>query len=117
MPLNELEEQKAKLEFKLTELEIIQPALSKKQIVYMLTQFKADEDAQLTEEYRKDLIECFVNSVYVYEDKLIITYNLLQREKAELFSIEHAFNSSTLICSGGPTGTRTPDQPVMSRLL
>ena len=117
MPLNELEEQKAKLEFKLTELEIIQPALSKKQIVYMLTQFKIDKDTELTEEYRKDLIECFVNSVYVYNDKLIITYNLLQREKVELFSIEHAMNSSTLISNGGSTGTRTPDQPVMSRLL
>lgn len=103
--LNELEEQKAKLEFELTELEVIQPVLSKKQIVYMLTQFKA-EDAQLTEEYRKDLIECFVNSVYVYEDKLIITYNLLQREKAELFSIEHAFNSSTLIFNGGQSETK-----------
>ena len=95
----------------------MQPLLSKNQIVYMLTRFKVDEDTALTEEYRKNLIECFVNSVYVYEDKLIITYNLLQKEKAELFSIEHAFNSSTLICSGGPTGTRTPDQPVMSRLL
>ena len=104
--LNELEEQKAKLEFELTELEVIQLALSKKQIVYMLTQFKADEDAQLTEEYRKDLIECFVNSVYVYEDKLIITYNLLQREKAELFSIEHALNSSTLIFNGGQSETK-----------
>ena len=117
MPLNELEEQKAKLEFKLTELEIIQPALSKKQIVYMLTQFKTDKDTELTEEYRKDLIECFVNSVYVYDDKLIVTYNLLQKEKAELFSIEHAMNSSTLISNGGSTGTRTPDRPVMSRLL
>ena len=107
--LNELEEQKAKLEFELTELEIVQPTLSKKQIVYMLTQFKTDEDTELTEEYRKDLIECFVNSVHVYDDKLIITYNLLQREKAELFSIEQALNSSTLICSGGDKGNRTPD--------
>ena len=104
--LNELEEQKAQLEFEMTELEIVQPTLSKKQIVYMLTQFKADEDTELTEEYRKDLIECFVNSVYVYDDKLIITYNLLQKEKAEPFSIEHAMNSSTLISNGGQTETK-----------
>jgi len=38
----------------------MQPLLSKNQIVYMLTRFKADEDTALTEEYRKDLIECFV---------------------------------------------------------
>lgn len=104
--LNELEEQKAKLEFELTELEIIQPLLSKSQIVYMLTRFKVDEDTALTEEYRKDLIECFVNSVYVYNDKLIVTYNLLQKEKAEPFSIEYALNSSTLICSGGQSETK-----------
>ena len=72
----------------------------------MLTRFKVDEDTALTEEYRKNLIECFVNSVYVYEDKLIITYNLLQKEKAELFSIEHALNSSTLICNGGQSETK-----------
>lgn len=104
--LNELEEQKAQLEFEMTELEIVQPTLSKKQIAYMLTQFKADEAAELTEEYRKDLIECFVNSVYVYDDKLIITYNLLQKEKAELFSIEYALNSSALILSGGQSETK-----------
>ena len=101
--LNELEEQKAQLESEMTE-QIVQPTLSKKQIAYMLTQFKADEAAELTEEYRKDLIECFVNSVYVFGDKLIITYNLLQKEKAELFSIEYALNSSALILSGGGEG-------------
>ena len=57
-------------------------------------------------EYRKDLIECFVNSVYVYDDKLIVTYNLLQKEKAELFSIEQALNSSTLILNGGQSETK-----------
>ena len=60
--------------------------------------------ADATEEYRKNLIECFVNSVYVYDDKLIVTYNVLQKEKAELFSIEYALNSSALILSGGGEG-------------
>lgn len=104
--LNELEEQKAKLEFELTELEIVHPLLSKKQIIYMLTQFKTDEDTELTEEYRKDLIECFVNSVYVYDDRLIVTYNLLQKEKAEPFCIEYALNSSALILNGGQSETK-----------
>ena len=83
----------------------------------MLTRFKVDEDTALTEEYRKNLIECFVNSVYVYEDKLIITYNLLQKEKAELFSIEQALNSSTLISYGGGEENRTPVRKALTKVF
>lgn len=104
--MNELECQKEKLEFELSELEVSQPKLTEKQIRYMLTQFQVDKDVVLTEQYKKDLIECFVNAVYVYDNKIVITYNLLQKEKAELFSIEQALNSSTLISYGGQIETK-----------
>ena len=74
------------------------------------------------------MIDVFVNSVYVYDDKMVIFFNYKDGEK--LVDFESAkektnpnpdnhkdYQSSSLSVIGGPSGTRTPDRPVMSRLL
>ena len=65
--------------------------LSKDQIIYWLTIFK-DGDIQ-SEEFCKKLIDLFIEKVVVFEDKVVIHYNYM--DKAHQQSI-HFFNPKTL---------------------
>lgn len=71
--LLELESMKEDLEIQLAQEQIVKPTLTKEQIVYWLNQFKKGDVRD--PEYRKRIIDVFVNAVFVYEDKIIITYN------------------------------------------
>ncbi len=82
--LKELEQTKEKLEFELSLCAIKHPVLTEEHIEFMLSQF-ITESEDITEEYKQDVIECFVNSVYLYNNKLVITYNLTN-QKTELES-------------------------------
>ena len=76
------------------------------------------------------LIDTFVNSIYVYNDKLLIMFNYRDGERCitaeevkeymknkENPDNQNDYRSSSMCVNGGPSGTRTPGQPVMSRLL
>lgn len=78
--LSELEAAKEKLEFEIDTCMIQQPALTEKHIAFMLSQFQR-ETSDTLEEYNENIIECFVNSVYLYDGKLVVTYNLTEGEK------------------------------------
>ncbi len=83
--LSELEAAREKLEFEIESCKIQRPTLAEKHIGYMLSQFQR-ETTDIIEEYNESIIECFVHSVYLYDNKLIVTYNLTDREKdKELF--------------------------------
>ena len=83
--LAELEAAQEKLEFEFEMAKVKQPKLTERQIVYMLSQFQRETGDSL-EEYNENIIECFVNSVHLYDDKLIVTYNLTDDKKTELLS-------------------------------
>ena len=71
--LAELEEEKTQLEQQIIENRIQHPALSREQISFFLSQFK---NTDITDkDQRQRLIDSFVNAVYVYEDKLVFTFN------------------------------------------
>lgn len=71
--LEELEAQKAEIEDSLAIERIKSPLLSREQIEFFLGQFRKtdinDKDA------RQRLIDCFVNAVYVYDDKIVFVFN------------------------------------------
>lgn len=73
----------------------------------MLSQFQ-DFDVE-DENYYSHIIDCFVNCVHLYDDKLIVAYNL-GNEKTELESsvlhfIANATTSNDLeICGGSSIG-------------
>ena len=47
--------------------------ISREQIIYWISSFK---DGDITsEKYRQQLIDTFVHAVFVYDDKIVITYN------------------------------------------
>ena len=71
--LDELEAAKADLEIALAKENIARPVITKEQIVHWISRFKeGDID---NPEYRKAIVDIFVNSIFLYDDKLTITFN------------------------------------------
>jgi DNA invertase Pin-like site-specific DNA recombinase len=71
--LDELESKKADLEIAIAKEKIEKTTLTKEQIVFWISKFK-DGDID-DHEYRKTLVDIFVNAVFLYDDKLVITFN------------------------------------------
>jgi hypothetical protein len=71
--LDELETKKADLEITLAREKIEKTPLTKEQIVFWISKFKGGDIENL--EYRRSLVDIFVNSVFLYDDKLVITFN------------------------------------------
>ena len=71
--LADLEEQKAQLEQQILAEQIKNPALSREQIAFFLDQYKKTDVHD--EAQRQRLIDCFVNAVFVYDDKIVLTFN------------------------------------------
>ncbi|MPW25983.1 recombinase family protein [Alkalibaculum sp. M08DMB] len=71
--LMELEGQKAEIEINIDQEKISNVILTKEQIIFWLEQFKNGDVNDL--EYRKRIIDVFVNAVFLQDDKVIITYN------------------------------------------
>ena len=71
--VEELEETKERLTVSILQEELQKPHLSKEQILFFLHRFRAIDTTN--EEHRQRLIDSFVNAVYVYDDKIILTFN------------------------------------------
>jgi resolvase domain protein len=95
--LDELEAQKSNLEMELYEVQIKNPVLSKEQIMYGFYNLKKLDLS--TKEGRQRLIDTFVNSIYLYDDHFVITFNYKGRSKAVTFD---QINSSSLTSKGSP---------------
>lgn len=68
-----LEAQKAQLEESVLRERIKRPVLTREQIAFFLRKFRDTNTAD--EEERQRLIDCFVNAVFVFEDKIVLTFN------------------------------------------
>ncbi len=71
--LASLEEQKRQLDQQIMKEQIQNPVLTREQIAFFLDQYKHTDITDETQ--RQRLIDCFVNAVYVYDDKIILTFN------------------------------------------
>ena len=68
------------------------PRFTKEQIVAWISRFKYGDPNDL--EYQKQIIDTFVNSVYVYDDRLVMTYNYKDgTETISLDAVHQAFGS------------------------
>ncbi len=90
--LEKLEEQKESLQVSIMQAHLTRPKYSKDEIIDWIMQFRGGnlDDKQ----YQKEIIDIFLNSIYVYEDRLVFTYNY--RNGTETISrkeIEAAFRS------------------------
>ena len=71
--LEELEHTKKELEINILQEKIQKPMLTEEQVVFWISRFK-DGDIH-DSKYRRDLIDIFVNAVYVYDDRIVFTFN------------------------------------------
>lgn len=94
----ELDAQKNELLISIAEQEIMKPKFTKEAIVVWIKQFREGNPKNF--KYRKRLIDSFVNAVYIYDDKIIFTYNFKKEtETISLEEIESVFGSDTSMCT------------------
>lgn len=82
--LEELEARREELNISILQEKLGKPKFTKKQIVGWIERFKYGDPNDL--EYQKQIIDVFVNSIYVFEDKLVMTYNY--KDESETISLE-----------------------------
>ncbi len=98
--LDELEKQKEELSLNITVAELQKPTLTREYMECWFSQFQCGN--QDSDEYRKRLIDTFVNSVYVYDDKLVLTYNYQQGMQTISLAEIEAFLGSDLTAVSPP---------------
>ena len=77
--LRKLEETKSKLQTSILQEKIRHPLLTREQISFFIYRFR---DSDITKrEQRQRLIDSFVNAIYLYDDKVVITLNYTEGAK------------------------------------
>ena len=71
--LEDLETQRDSLKVSILQLQLERRKFTKEEIAEWISKYKNGNTND--PDYRKEIIDTFVNSVYVYDDKLILTYN------------------------------------------
>ena len=105
--MDELEKQKEELNASLIRAQMEQPVFTKEEIVKWISRFKYGNVHDKA--YQKEIIDTFLNSVYVYEDKIVFTYNFRDHaETVTLDEIEYAF------CSDVHKSTPPKKKPLLS---
>lgn len=87
--LMEAEERKKSLLLSIAKAEIAQPNITQEQIKFFLLGMR--DKVYNSDEKTKTIIEAFVNAIYLYDDKIVITFNFRDGEdlkKLELSDIE-----------------------------
>ena len=101
--LDDLEAQKKTIETDIIQYQIRNPIVPKEQLLFALYNYrKLDMSVQLD---RQKLIDSFVNSIYLYDDHFIITFNYKNTSKK--VSLKE-INSSSLTSSAPPNTKSIP---------
>ena len=99
--LESLEREKSELSVQIIKEEISKPKLTKEQILFWIYKFRKLNPKRL--DHRRRLVNSFVNSIYLYDDKIIIDCNY--KEGTETITFEEIENSalgSDLTSLGAP---------------
>lgn len=105
--LDELEERKKDIELRIIQEEIKKPILSREDVTFWICRFRKLDVDKLDE--RRRLIDSFVNSVTIFDDHILITFNYRDGETRLDFS---DIESSDLKSVGGPIGASNLDAPI-----
>ena len=82
--LEQLEAQKEDLQLSITQAKLCRPVYSKDEILRWIMQFKYGSLSDPV--YRRRIIDVFVNSVYIFDDKIVFTYNF--KDGTDTFSLK-----------------------------
>ena len=90
--LDELEARKEEILVNIQTAELQKPKLTREQMTAWFEQFRHGDPAN--RDFQKRLIDTFVNAVYVFDDKLVLTYNYQHgTQTISLEEIESALSS------------------------
>lgn len=78
--LDTLEETKSKLEVAIMQEEMQKPILTKEFVTFFIHRFRTMDVTD--REQRQRLIDSFINAVYLYDDKIVLTFNYKDGSKA-----------------------------------
>lgn len=99
--LDELEERKKLLSVELAKLEAKKPYLNKEEILKTLKSFRNISTETL--EGRRKLVNSFVNSIYLFDDKIVITFNYKKATRNIHFEdLKAETGSSDILSPGAP---------------
>lgn len=72
--IRDREDELENIKLAIAEQELVQEKFDEKQILYYLSNITKGDRSNIR--YAQSLVDTFINSVYVYEDKVVICYNL-----------------------------------------
>ena len=108
--LEELEAAKEDLEIKIANEKLAKPRISPEFVTFWLHKFRKLDVRQ--QSHRKMLIDAFVNAIYLYDDKLVLTFNYKDGTRTiTLDDVKEAAKENTgsdLDCLGAPIKQGTP---------
>ena len=108
--LEELEAAKEDVEIKIANEKIAKPRISPEFVTFWLHKFRKLDVRQ--QSHRKMLIDTFVNAIYLYDDKLVLTFNYKDGTRTiTLDDVKEAVKNNTgsdLDCLGAPKNWDTP---------
>jgi negative regulator of genetic competence, sporulation and motility len=85
------------LEIKILQEEISRPSLSREQVLFFIHRFRKFDIT--VPEQRQRLVDSFINAVYHFDDKLVITFNYKESNKVvvlgEVVSAVDEYESSS----------------------
>ena len=90
--MEELEKLRKDLKASILQAELERPKYSREDIIEWISRFKyGDPDSK---EYQRQIIDIFLNSIYVFDDKLVFTYNYKNgTQTVTLADVSAAFGS------------------------
>ncbi|MCL2301545.1 MAG: recombinase family protein [Firmicutes bacterium] len=111
--LDKLEAEKDDLKVKILQEEMQRPLLTREQVLFWICRYRKLDVTK--PEQRQRLIDGFVNSVYLYDDKIILTFNYKKGCKTiSLHDIMETVNRSDTCATGAPSkdvGLDTTSKP------
>ena len=98
--LTQLESKQKELKIAILQEKIKKPFLTKEQIRFGIEKFKKLDIS--TQEGKQRLIDGFINSIYLFDDKLTITFNFKDGSRTVSFSEIEAAKNSDIDCVAAP---------------
>ena len=98
--MTQLESKQKELEIAILQEKIKKPFLTKEQIRFGIEKFKKLDIS--TQEGKQRLIDGFINSIYLFDDKLTITFNFKDGSRTVSFSEIEAAKNSDIDCVAAP---------------
>ena len=87
--LDDLEEQRKALETNILQEQITKPLLTREQILFRFERFRQGDPS--VSAYQRNIIDCFVNSVYIFDDRFVVNFNY--RDGDKLVSLQEVKSS------------------------